>query len=299
MPDGTPGVRNHFSSHWKGELPLLISVWVNGVFVSLALAVLLVTLPWGEFMSRAPKTTALTALLLFPVGCAVVTWQFTGVWRSAARYIRDGKSKIWGRAAQLAVVVSVIGISMELVNVGALALLGGQLFKIAFGGDPIGTYHLRALRSGTELELDGPIAFGVTDAVEKALDANPTVTTIRLNSSGGRVDEGRRLGRLIASRRLTTVTTDSCLSACTFAFLGGKRRLIAKDARLGFHRYVYPPEPPADLEARYEKDKQDWLERGVSKSIVDRAFATPSNEMWLPTETELRDGGVVNGYAAP
>lgn len=78
IPAGAPGIRNYFSIHWKGELPLLISVWVNGVLLGLALTVLLVALPWSEFTSRTPKTTALIALLLLPLGCAVAIWQFTG-----------------------------------------------------------------------------------------------------------------------------------------------------------------------------------------------------------------------------
>ena len=80
------------------------------------------------------------------------------------------------------------------------------------------------------------------------------------------------------------------------AYAAGKKRLIAKSARLGFHQYSFPGLKENDFRFQYEKDKQDWLARGFTKTFVNRAFSTPNNDMWKPTHRELLEAGFVTGY---
>jgi hypothetical protein len=272
---------------------LPISFWVNGVLLNIGLTALLFVIPWGELTPKSPKLTAAGIVLLWPLSAFLAGWQLLGIWRSANNYLRQGKSRIWSNLAKVAVVLSLAKTTVDFSTIGIPQVM--QFSKIALGNDPLGTYEIRVLND-SELEMDGAIVFGLTDRVEAMLDSNPKIQSIRLNSSGGRISEARRLRDLIDARRLSTSTTSSCLSACTFAFVAGKSRLVARGASLGFHKYAYPGVHGRDLGAQYERDKQDWLARGVAQTMVERAFATPHNEMWQPTHQELLAWGVVTGY---
>ncbi|HUJ90548.1 MAG TPA: hypothetical protein VLX12_10160, partial [Syntrophorhabdales bacterium] len=235
---------------------------------------------------------ALITLWLFMAITSV--WQCVGVWRSARRHIDQGKSKLWGNLARIAVVLGLLTGVRQFVSAGIPQIT--EFAKIAVGRDPVGTYRLRLLRDGTELEVAGPIAFGLTDKVSQTLDTNRSVRVIHLNSAGGRVNEARKLRDLIASRGLTTYTASGCSSACTLAFVAGQKRLIARNAALGFHQYSFPGIKGRDFQAEYEKDKQDWSRRGIASAFVNTAFATPSDKMWRPSHRELFEAGMITGY---
>jgi hypothetical protein len=74
--------------------------------------------------------------------------------------------------------------------------------------------------------------------------------TVRLNSLGGSLTAGVTLGEKIRTLGLNTEvgstqgeadkTAGTCASACAYAFLGGKARFLAENARLGFHRFYSP-----------------------------------------------------------
>lgn len=290
--DNHAGRRSFFTRHWTGELPLSVSFWINGVLLNLGLTFVLLAVPWGELTPQSPRLASVGIVILWPLSAAIGVWQLIGIWRSASNYLSQGKSKTCGYLAKIAVVLGFVRTIFEFFFVGVPQL--NQFALIALGHDPLGTYELRIV--GDELKIEGAIVFGLTDNVAKVLDANPAIQIVQLNSAGGRTGEARRLRDLIDSRGLTTSTTKSCLSACTVVFLAGKQRLIAKGAQLGFHQYAFHGVQDKDLRPQIEKDKADWLARGVAKAMVDRAFATPPNEMWLPTQKELFDYGVVSGY---
>jgi hypothetical protein len=171
-----------------------------------------------------------------------------------------------------------------------------EFVQLALGRDPIGSYQLRLSRDGTELEVSGAIIFGLTDEVAKTLDGNPKVMIIQLNSHGGRVGEARRLRNLIAARKLATFTATGCFSACTLAYAAGERRLIGRNARLGFHQYAFPGVRQRAFRRQYEMDKNDWLARGIDRAFVERAYATAHNDLWRPEHPELFAARFVTGY---
>lgn len=77
-------------------------------------------------------------------------------------------------------------------------------------------------------------------AFEQALDDTKADTVLFVNSPGGDLWTGMRIGRLIASRGLATVVAGRCLSACAIMFLGGRERRFADAFRttpayLGLH----------------------------------------------------------------
>jgi hypothetical protein len=245
-------------------------------------------------VSRSPRLYAVASIVLWAVIVTTSVWQLVGIWRAAKRYLEQGSPRLWANLARAAVVVGTIQIAIQFASIGIPQI--SEYALIAIGHDSIGTYNIRVLRNSTEIEVSGAMTYGLTHDVRKVLDKYPAISVIHLNSNGGRVSEARNLRDLIASRELTTYTASACDSACTLAYAAGRKRLIAENARLGFHQYSFPGASGGNFRAEYEKDKKDWLARGFSEFFVAKAFTTPSNEMWRPSHDELFRWDVITGY---
>lgn len=280
--------------HWHGTLSLPISYWVNGCLLTVIFAAVMKLVPWDDFVTKSPKLFSNALIFLWTLLAIATIWQLVGIWRSVSKHLGQGKSKVWGNFARIAIVFGTINAMTQFVAAGIPQVM--ELAKVASGNDPLGTYQLRVLRDATELEISGPIVFGLTVDVRRTLDAHPTVRIINLNSNGGRVGEARKLRDLIDSRGLTTLTDSGCFSACTLAYVAGHKRLIGKNALLGFHQYSFPGIKGQEFKSEQEKDKEDWLARGFSRAFVDKAFLEPYDEVWKPSHQELFKWGVVTGY---
>jgi hypothetical protein len=93
------------------------------------------------------------------------------------------------------------------------------------------------------------------------------------------VNEGFAIAGAIETRNLSTRAVGDCESACTLAFLAGRERTLARDARLGFHSSWSPV-------ALYDGDDSDIVahlrHRGVAHDFVRKAGGTAGNFMaWL------------------
>jgi hypothetical protein len=285
---------SYITRHWKGELSLPVSYWVNNTVLSIAIMALLLTAPWREFVEKSPRVYSAAIVGVWVLLLLVTLWQAIGTWRSADAYVRAGKPTFWAHAARIALIIGLIATGKEFLFSGIPQIV--EYAKLAAGRDPLGSYKIRIIRDATELEVAGSIVFGLTDDVSRALDAHPAVRVIHLNSLGGRVSEARNLRNLISAKRLTTFTGIGCYSACTLAYAAGAKRLIATGAALGFHQYAFPGAKPGDLDAVYEVDKADWHARGFTTQFIERAFATLHTDLWKPSHDELFAAHVVTGY---
>jgi hypothetical protein len=156
-----------------------------------------------------------------------------------------------------------------------------------------GPHFIRVLRHGAELEFDGEIVRGVARELREALASNSKVTVIHLNSSGGDIDEARKISRLIQERGLITVTNMGCMSACTLAFLAGRERIMSPGARIGFHQASAPHMTASQIEAYEKTDEVFMLAKGVPADFVKKAFSTPNSDIWMPTTQELKAAHIV------
>jgi hypothetical protein len=285
---------SYYARHWRGELSLPVSFWINGNFISLALVAFVMAVAATDAVNEMPRWFAAGGVAYWLLLAVMTVWQLVGVWRSAGKYLAAGKSKCWGRSALAMVTLGIIASIFSLSTAGVPQSM--EFVQLALGRDPIGSYQLRLSRDGTELEVSGAIIFGLTDEVAKTLDGNPKVLIIQLNSHGGRVGEARRLRNLIAARKLATFTATGCFSACTLAYAAGERRLIGRNARLGFHQYAFPGVRQRAFRRQYEMDKNDWLARGIDRAFVERAYATAHNDLWRPEHPELFAARFVTGY---
>ena len=92
---------------------------------------------------------------------------------------------------------------------------------------------------------------------------------------------------------MITYVATQCLSACTLVFSGGgEHGVLRHNAILGFHRGSFAgedKEEPPELQGQ----RKVFTEAGYEASFIDHALATPSNDMWKPSEAELLKAGVI------
>ena len=239
--------------HWRGDLSLPLSYWINGWLATIAVAIVGVLA--SEFQPVDGTTVAAIALSLTWLSIAGATlWQVVGTWRSAGKHTSRGGSRFWAGAARVMVAITVVNSAAAIINKGVPQV--SEYWRIALGDPGIGAHELHVLRGGTELAFEGGLTFGVTDEIKTALDANPAIRAIHLNSGGGRVAEARKLRDLIRQRGLVTYAT-RCASACTIAYMGGVQRFISQDGKLGFHRGRFPGITDSELDATNAADRQN------------------------------------------
>jgi hypothetical protein len=116
------------------------------------------------------------------------------------------------------------------VCVGAAALLTVAVADAA-------TIELKTLTDGAALvRISGDLQLADIEDFRTKIAAL-TKATVELQSDGGSLLAGIRIGSLIRMKNFTTVVRDSaqCASACALMWLGGTRRLMEKGAHIGFH----------------------------------------------------------------
>lgn len=288
---------NFFDRYWRGEVPLPVA---SGLAVILAVV--------GFFLSVAgryihglvdlhPVAMLVVALLPFPLLVLFLILQVVGLWRSGSRYGREGRSgsRFLGSLAGKALA----GLCILWVGYLAAVRTGPQLvqfYHTAFLDDlrlPDGEFTL--LAGGKELSFQGGIKYGAAEELASALEAAPDVRVLHLYSPGGRLRDALKLAQLVKERRLETYVSNECLSACTIVFAAGEKRWLADAAALGFHGVALPDMTEREKRASNEEWAAIYRSFGVEPSFIDKALASPSDNMWFPTFDELMTAKLVTG----
>jgi GYF domain 2 len=278
--------RNYFARHWRGELSLPVSYWVNGILAGLAAVLIAAAINASvNFKDDFQPGLALAAeILIWATTSLIALWRLVGIWRSATNYQRALKI-FWGTVAKVLVVIGVVEALANLALVGAPQIY--ELYKIFRGDEAIGGYAFRVLRDGRELEFSGGITFGAAKDFQRFVDAMPAVQIVHLNSPGGRIAEAVRIGRLISARKLSTYVVGDCLSACTTIFLSGRERLISAQGRLGFHQPDFPGLSGEERRDLIANEELRLRQLGVSADFAHKANLAPPDNMWFPRVAEL------------
>jgi len=105
------------------------------------------------------------------------------------------------------------------------------------------------------------------------------VRLVVLGSTGGRVGEAMKIGRLIRRRHLDTAVPSSCMSACALIWAGGVRRSV--DGRLAMHCPTFPGELQCYAPTR--QVMVDYLkEMGAPTAVVELQEAAGStSSLWV------------------
>jgi hypothetical protein len=167
----------------------------------------------------------------------------------------------------------------------------------------------------------GEITPGTAERLRQFLDTKfQPVEVIILESPGGDLDEGMRLGELIRQKNLDTMVghvidlnvleepglfEGYCLSSCTFAFLGGVHRAI-ENSGYGLHRFFANADLRADLALDLAQIKSAQILQYVTKmgakpELIVEMTKAGSEELNLLDRQQLLDLHVVThqGFSDP
>ncbi len=280
------GVRRH----WRGELPLGRAVAVNLLLVDALLAVAVLAWETAEPI-LPPAVGALSTMLAVLAGVALAGWQMMGLWRCAGVHVHTAAQPLWGRLTQFLVVLGFAQVAI--VSLAGAVPLTENIGRALVSGPP--SYSVQVTHHGRVLAIDGPFDYGIAYRVLSALEAHPQVRRVRIDSRGGLTAEARRVRDLILERHLSTFSVRGCYSACTIAFMGGRQRLLASGARIGFHAYSAPLATRLHLLWEYARDRRFFRARGIPARFIDHAFATPARDIWTPSTEQLLDAHVLTG----
>ncbi len=289
----------YFGRHWRGELSLAVSFWVNVVVINLILRGL--EFGFGTAALIANPVTVSQIIVFYTVAkiFLLYPWQVVGVWRCANRRARETSNRFWGRTVQAVIVFGF------LTGFGSIANdwpVYRNLFKLAFQKDDFGEYQVTLLDDRQLIHLQGALVLGVSNAVQDILESNSDIKGIILDSAGGRIYEGRELAKLITEYNLITYSLKGCYSACGTAFISGYRRYLARGANLAFHQYttgLTGADRYTDLSVEQGKDRQIFESQGVAKEFIDRLFHAENDDMWYPRIEELLVSEVIHGIVQP
>ena len=293
---------NYVVRHWRGELSLATSYWVNGFLASIFGAAAVAALTVLILQIRSNHVALMVAVSMWVVVLVVTLWQLVGIWRSASRPGADGKTSRWAGLAKVGVVAGLLRTALEFGQEGVPMLTAAARQGTWLQDN--GRWEVRVKSDGTEIEFSGGIGHGFAADLEAALAANPDVRLVHLNlGKGGLLAEADRAFRVIRKRGLPTYVAFECNSACTHVFLAGRQRFLEQGARLGFHAPSSPFSLGRQSKSALEDERRFLVAAGVAPAFAARAVGTPHDEMWFPTLEELVDGGVVTrvtpGAAGP
>jgi len=155
-------------------------------------------------------------------------------------------------------------------------------------------YAISVVPGGEIVEIAGSFSWAMPQNFSATLARTPHVRTIRFNSPGGHIQAAMQIADIIRARGLDTYVPGFCASACTVAFLAGKGRFLAQDARLGFHQAHAPGMAPETfdpmLRAIYEH-------AGLPGPFIDHVLHTPPASVWYPARSELQTAGITTAPA--
>lgn len=284
--------------HWKGEYPLGLSFWLIFVLLT-AFYHYMEPLLQHPFSDRPLEYIGVTVGYLIVSRLIIFPWQIVGLLRSSDQHYLTHQRAFIRYGVQATIVVSLALTVAHII--GAAQSLVAYKEKMEFqANQDKREYSLELVDGGRLLHLQGPLDFGVVEAVKRIVDDNPRIEGVVLDSEGGQIYEGRGLGMLIDQHELDTYSFVGCSSACSTAFIGGRKRYLGTNAKLGFHRYRLDSNNILqfykfyDLEIEEKKDLDVFKAKNLNDEFLRKVFQTPYDQMWFPDTQTLIDAGVIH-----
>ncbi len=272
---------NFIVRHWFGQ---------NDLLVTLIGTLLLLRLALGLVQSVVPASAAVPWIIVS--GCIMI-WQVVGAFRAA-----DHALKTQGATVLHWSLYGMILFIMVLTILQAADSLTGRkgVVETATSVEPVALLTLPLSADTTSVAVEGEFSWDLYRTFLNTIKVSPSVNTVVLNSDGGLVFVGRAIALKITEHGLSTRVEDRCHSACTIAFVAGKSRSIAANAKLGFHRYFLQNEQQThgvSLTEELEVDRVHFAANGVSKAFLDQLFVAGHTRLWIPDYQTLLDSGVL------
>ena len=283
---------NYLLRHWRGQLPLAQSYWLNSFLANFALTIVGLTLKSMGATSIDLAYFAVAFLFYVLLVYAASIWSIVGVWRSAGRHPARGGSPAWGFIARGMTIFSTLALFAATPGLWAQSR---EFALIAVGRDPIGDpAKLTLVDGGKRMLLRGAITAGTAHRFEKAIANAGSLRTVELQSPGGRIAEALRMAEIIKARGWSTRVERDCESACTLLLMAGKDRSADPMATVGFHQPDFPGLSASDRAEIIRTNRDDYIKAGVSPAFVDRIMETAPSDMWYPVHADMVDAGVLS-----
>jgi hypothetical protein len=285
-----PQRRGFIARHYHGEYSLARSYWLHSVGVSLWTVMLAHAVT--SMSDHVPvRVSSIAVILQWALGIVMWFWAIRGTWASANRHTERGGRGFWAGLAKFVIFIGAIRvITQVIISVPAI----GEHIEVIGGAEHGPPMEVELLEDGQAMFVSGGFNDGEAEQLAAKLDAHPSVRMLVLSSGGGWLNEGMRMAELVRERKLNTHVIDECSSACTLAFLAGEARTMSPSGALGFHasRSVGSTATgpnrveTAELRAAYQQ-------AGLPKAFIDKALATPHEDMWYPRYDALLDAGAL------
>lgn len=283
-----PTATGYFTRHWRGELSLARSYWVNNMLLAAPLAFALTGLmSWISVKGDSLQVSAITVLLGMPLLLALDVWCIVGAWRAALHYLREQGSRLWGWLALITLGLSGLQLLLS-VTLGLLPNLG-EFWQMARGIDPLGQATFSVSADGRSVKMEGVIGMGDGERLRTLLasEAARGIKRVELSSPGGRVREAERMASALKKHGHGVRAVGTCASACTLVFLGGSPRHLSPEGQLGFHRASTGTYNPVFEEIANQHLAKSYRELGLPEAMIDKTLDTPSRSMWFVPRKEL------------
>jgi len=283
----------YIARHWRGELTLPVSFWVNNVLLSFPVGMSIGALAaWITVKGDYLRGGSIAILVGWPLLVFFSVWCIVGAWRAATAHADSGGSSFWATVAKLALFLS--GLSTGASTLWDFVPNVGSYLRMARGIDPIGNVQATLSADGRRLRLEGPLGMGDSARV-RALAAKATgLRIVELDSPGGRLKEGEQIAQLVRGAAWQTRTTGACESACTLIHMAGQRRQLLPGAKLGFHRASSGSLNPVLDNLANRELTRIYREAGLPENFIERTLATPASRIWHPSRDELVSAGLVS-----
>jgi len=131
-----------------------------------------------------------------------------------------------------------------------------------------------------------------------------SLTAVYLDSSGGLLEEGRKIAEIVHRLDVAVVVSDSavCRSACFLILAASSQRIIGVHAKLGVHSVAADPDSiggktgeDSSAMAKTVELARLYYAYGLPDSIVVKMLTTLPNSLYSLNDSEkaqLREGGV-------
>ena len=265
---------NYFIRHWRGQLSLGVSYWVNGFLASFVVTIAAVAV---AAMQADVRTQAALTLAVFVLAIIGSVWQWVGIWRSASNHFSRGGTHFWAGTAKVMVILGFLIVSGVIWK--NYIPQSAELVSIIAGDTGVPSYQIQVLPGGTEIEFRGGLRVGSAKELERILAAVPQAKVLHIESEGGRIGEAKQMMQLVRQRNLTTYTSEYCLSAATLVLIAGKERVIAADAKIGFHAGSFPGWTAEQQREGDDLVRSTMQSAGVSEQFISQVLATPPEQM--------------------
>ena len=284
--------QNLIVRYWKGQLSLPMSYWGIGVLVVLiSYGGAQLVQSWIE-SATSPVQLGIYVLVLYVSIITLVIWQSVGVYRSAGFHPLRGGSEGWAVTARVMVFIGLVSFSHQMYSIG-LPIMSSAL-QAATGTEKYPATNFRILNEGADLELFGGLEIGSETLLEEQLQQYPDVKRIHLHSVGGRILAAKRMMKTITKYRLDTYVRTECSSSCTLLFLAGENKLLGDGAKLKFHSPSAGWASGHEVQEIADEMEDLYIDKGISKSFVNKVINTPNSTFWAPTNDELVRAKVVD-----